>query len=107
MAAWIRAETGVGPAIASGSQTCSGNCADFPTVPPNSRSAAIEMNSGETSPRPSSCETSLMFVVVNPVAAIRAMMPNMNGMSPMRVVMNALIAALEFSLTSHQWPISR
>ena len=48
-----------------------------------------------------------MLVVVNPVAAIRAMMPNVNGMSPMRVVMNALIAALEFSLTSHQWPMSR
>ncbi len=48
-----------------------------------------------------------MLVVVNPVAAISAMMPNVNGMSPMRVVMNALIAALEFSLTSHQCPISR
>ena len=107
MAAWIRAETGVGPAIASGSHTCSGNCADFPTVPPNSRIAAIEMNSGEASPRPSSWEISVMFVDVNPVRAISMMMPNMNGMSPTRVVMNALIAALEFSLTSHQWPISR
>ncbi len=97
----------MGPAIASGSHTCSGNCADFPTVPPNSRIAAIEMNSGETSPRPSSWEISVMFVVVNPVRAISMMMPNMNGMSPTRVVMNALIAALEFSLTSHQWPISR
>ena len=29
VAAWIRAETGVGPSIASGSQTYSGNCADF------------------------------------------------------------------------------
>ena len=34
-------------------------------------------------------------------------MPNMNGTSPIRVVMNALIAAFEFSLTSYQWPISR
>ena len=48
-----------------------------------------------------------MFVVVNPVAAINMMMPNMNGTSPMRVVMNALIAALEFSFSSHQWPINR
>ena len=30
VAAWISAETGVGPAIASGSQTCSGICADLP-----------------------------------------------------------------------------
>ena len=48
-----------------------------------------------------------MFVVVEPGGAISVMMPNMNGMSPMRVVMNALIAALEFSLTSHQCPINR
>ena len=27
------AETGVGPSMASGSQTCSGNWADLPTVP--------------------------------------------------------------------------
>ena len=33
VAAWISAETGVGPSIASGSQTCSGNCADFPIAP--------------------------------------------------------------------------
>ena len=26
-------ETGVGPSIASGSHTCSGNCADLPTQP--------------------------------------------------------------------------
>ncbi len=37
VAAWIIAETGVGPSIASGSQTCSGNCALLPTVPMNSR----------------------------------------------------------------------
>ena len=30
VAAWISAETGVGPAIASGSQTYSGICADLP-----------------------------------------------------------------------------
>ncbi len=48
-----------------------------------------------------------MFVVVNPVAKISAKMPNMNGMSPTRVVMNALIAAFEFVFSSHQCPISR
>src|SRR5580693_8379868 len=29
VAAWIKAETGVGPSIASGSQVCRGTCADF------------------------------------------------------------------------------
>ena len=33
VAAWMSALTGVGPSIASGSQTCSGNCAILPTAP--------------------------------------------------------------------------
>ena len=33
VAAWINAETGVGPAMASGSQTYSGNWADLPATP--------------------------------------------------------------------------
>src|SRR5947209_7523196 len=48
VAAWIRALTGVGPSIASGSQTCSGNCADLPTAPQktsNPAAVAIEPNS--------------------------------------------------------------
>ncbi len=39
VAAWIRAETGVGPAMASGSQTYSGICADLPHAPTSSSSA--------------------------------------------------------------------
>ena len=33
VAAWMSAETGVGPSIASGSQVCSRNCADLPIAP--------------------------------------------------------------------------
>ena len=33
VAAWIRAETGVGPSIASGSQVWSGSWADFANAP--------------------------------------------------------------------------
>ena len=36
VAAWIRADTGVGPAIASPSQACNGNCADLPAAAINS-----------------------------------------------------------------------
>ena len=39
VAAWMSADTGVGPSIASGSQTCNGNCALFPMAPRNSSSA--------------------------------------------------------------------
>src|SRR5471030_776609 len=35
VAAWISAETGVGPAMASASQVCNGSCADLPTAPPS------------------------------------------------------------------------
>src|SRR5205814_9216302 len=35
VAAWINALTGVGPSIASGNHTCSGNWADLPTHPRN------------------------------------------------------------------------
>jgi hypothetical protein len=37
VAACINADTGVGPAGASGNQTCSGICADLPEAPMNSR----------------------------------------------------------------------
>ena len=36
VAAWISAETGVGPSIASGSQVCRPICADLPIAPRNS-----------------------------------------------------------------------
>ena len=97
MAAWIRAETGVGPAIASGSQTYSGNCALLPIVPPNSRSAAAVTSIVETCPEATVLLITWMFEVVMPVAKISAKIPNVNGTSPIRVVTKALIAALEFA----------
>jgi hypothetical protein len=46
VAAWIRAETGVGPSMASGSQVWSGSCADFANAPTRiSRHAAISVPS--------------------------------------------------------------
>jgi hypothetical protein len=39
VAAWIRAEIGVGPSMESGSQTCSGTCADLPMAPMNRQDA--------------------------------------------------------------------
>src|SRR6202161_1594948 len=35
VAAWINAEIGVGPSMESGSQICSGTCADLPMAPMN------------------------------------------------------------------------
>jgi hypothetical protein len=42
VAAWMRAETGVGPSIASGSQTCSGTWPDLPAAPQKIRIAIAE-----------------------------------------------------------------
>ena len=39
VAAWISAETGVGPSMASGSQVCRGIWADLATAPTSSRIA--------------------------------------------------------------------
>ena len=79
----------------------------MPIAPPNSRiaaaaTAALGILCDATIP-----DITVMFEVVKPVAAISAKIPNMNGTSPIRVVMNALMAAFEFSFSSHQWPISR
>src|SRR5215203_4566668 len=42
VAAWIRAETGVGPSMASSSQDCNGTCADLPQAPSsNSRPRTV------------------------------------------------------------------
>src|SRR6266404_2722141 len=41
VAAWISALTGVGPSIASGNHTCSGNCALLPIAPTNSSTAMV------------------------------------------------------------------
>ena len=104
MAAWISAETGVGPAIASGSQTCSGTCADFPMAPANSSSAIA---------------VAVPFAIVSPGAprtASKSSVPNLDtinarpisiAVSPIRVVTNAFFAAVAFSVFSNQKPISR
>ena len=66
VAAWISADTGVGPSIASGSQVCSGNWADLPTTPA-SRSRAAASTVPARQPVGAAASTSGIEVV--PVAA--------------------------------------
>ena len=51
VAAWIKAETGVGPSIASGNQVCSPSCADFPIAAKSSNNpitvSAVSLMKGE------------------------------------------------------------
>ena len=51
VAAWIRAEIGVGPSIESGSQTWSGNCALLPIAPTNRQ---MQMTLSTSQPCPGS-----------------------------------------------------
>src|SRR3982751_6235521 len=44
VAAWISAEMGVGPSIESGSQTCSGTCADLPMAPTKRQMQIMDMS---------------------------------------------------------------
>lgn len=54
VAAWINAETGVGPSIASGNQMCNGNIALLPAPPMNMRNNAV----GITQAAPAKAELS-------------------------------------------------
>ena len=93
VAAWISADTGVGPAMASASQVCSGNWADLPTAPPSSIRVATH---SQASPATYCCcartISSWMFRV--PRLMNSRNMPIIRNTSPMRVTMKALSAAL-------------
>src|SRR5580765_3320336 len=104
VAAWINADTGVGPAIASGSQTCSGSWADFPIAPANS-SKAITVATSFVSTEPAVPKITSKSSVPN--LKTRSASPISISVSPIRVVMNAFFAASAFPGTLNQNPINR
>ena len=113
VAAWIRAETGVGPSIASGSQVCSPSWADFPIAPMNSRMQAI-VSDGTCQPRKLIVVPTAAGALPNTVSKSSepkitntAKMPSAKPKSPTRLTMKALIAASLAVLRSYQKPISR
>ena len=99
VAAWIKAETGVGPSIASGSQVCRNSCADFPIAPMNN-STPIRLAAF------TSIHKKLISVVASAGAAANtsskrtesvrknsAKIPKAKPKSPTRLTTKALIAA--------------
>src|SRR5437588_11435102 len=100
VAAWIRADTGVGPAMASGSHACRGNCADFPMAPPNRRRAATVRVPVPMAPVAALCEMAGLFAV--PDAMVSPELPKGSGVLAAVVVVNVLIGAYALSFTSHQ-----
>ena len=105
VAAWIRALTGVGPSIASGSQTWKGTCADFPMAPRNRSTAAIVVTVSLMAPVCTASKASSMLKL--PTSRQMSRMPTKSPTSPMRVTINAFLAASRAEGSSCQNPINR
>lgn len=113
VAAWIRADTGVGPSIASGSQVCNRNCADLPIAPMNSiRQASVRASACQPKKlmvlpvRPGAAEK-MVSKSVEPTSTKIVKMPSRKPKSPTRLTTKALMAAALADGFWYQNPISR
>ncbi len=105
MAAWISAETGVGPSMASGSQVCNGSCADLPAAPARNSSAITVALPVVKAAAPADWNTTSKSRLWKWVQS--STIPIRNAASPTRVTMNAFFAAAAAAGRSNQCPISR
>src|SRR5712691_2496982 len=106
VAAWINAETGVGPAIASGNQVYRGICADLPVQPRNRKSVIAVMEGPPATSAVGACAktvTKSSDPVDQKIMNIATKKPK----APMRCLMNALRPAVAFAPSLAQKPISR
>ena len=106
VAAWISADTGVGPAMASGSQVKSGNWADLPQAPPKSNRAARAIRppfsaSCAGTPAPTSDRSSV------PKTWSNTKLPTRKQASPMRLTTKAFCPASAGQPFWYQNPIRR
>ena len=98
---------GVGPAMASGSQTWSGNCADLPTAPPSRQAAMAMAIAGEGS------GPAVAWAVMPAMLSAcrswpqRRKSPTARAASPTRVTTKALMAARALACWRYQKPMSR
>src|SRR5207248_488506 len=103
VAAWISAETGVGPSIASGNQACSGNWPDLPHAP--SKSSRPSISTVVELALPTLPNTSVKFTEPN-VVNIRNIAVSRPA-SPTRFMMNAFLPAVVALGRVNQNAISR
>ena len=106
VAAWISADTGVGPAIASGNHTNSGICALLPVAPTNSSNVIATMM-GEFNALMAATLPNTSEKVTLPKVTKIAMIARMNPTSPMRLTTKALRPASAFLMLLNQKPINR
>src|SRR6185437_1232644 len=99
VAAWISAETGVGPSIASGNQVCSRNCADLPIAPMNKNrqvmvsASGCQPKNGMVLPTSDGACAKIVSKSTAPVSMNTEKMPSAKPKSPTRLTTNALMAA--------------
>src|SRR3990172_4745806 len=113
VAAWIRAETGVGPAMASGSQTYKGSWADLPATPTKRNKVMKSITPGATEANcPAWAKTPANDRSLNHQNMVKP--ATRNPKSPMRLVIKAFRAAFELAnegrprvSMSYQKPMSR
>jgi hypothetical protein len=99
VAAWIRADTGVGPSMASGSQVCRKNWADLPMAPDEQEQAGdVRARASRRRRRPTLASTTrrrgnTSANSMEPNIQNTVMMPRTKPKSPTRLTMKALLAA--------------
>ena len=113
VAAWMRAETGVGPSMASGNQVCSRNWADLPMAPMNSSRQVMVMASAFRPKiwigllaRPGAA-AKIVSKATEPVSPNTRKMPSAKPKSPTRLTTKALMAAAQAEGFSYQKPMRR
>ena len=92
VAAWISADTGVGPAIASPSQDCSGNCADLPQAAEQQQQP--DRGRARASLAPSAAAKTPVKLDASRTCANMIMIASDSPMSPTRLTTNAFLAAV-------------
>src|SRR3954470_21475008 len=105
VAAWISAETGVGPSIASGSQVCSGTCADLANAPISSSTqpATSEPSLYE---KTASTASNVLRKSSEPVPRKMKNVPSTSPTSPTTLMTNALMPACVAVVRRYQNEIS-
>ena len=105
VAAWMSAETGVGPSIASGSHEWSGSCADLPVAPTKNATQMRPSTPWAGGSLATRSKTSTKFI--EPKTRNVVIIPMVKPQSPMRFITKAFFAAPAGSGRSNQKPMRR
>ena len=103
VAAWMSADTGVGPSMASGNQGCSGNWPDLPVAPSRSSSPIASVTPLERCPTPLKTSAKL----TEPRVANMRKMAIEKPASPTRFIRNAFLPAVAALGRRYQNAMSR